>query len=101
MAHVEWSAPARDDLKEIFSYIAADNPAAAWEIFDEIEAAGPRLEDNPKIGREGLVTDTRELVIRSWLLIYDFDELSDRVTVRAVVHQKRNWPKTGRSLSSE
>jgi len=47
--HLEWRSQARADLLEIVAYIADDNPDAAQELKDEIEAKTAKLPDHPKL----------------------------------------------------
>ena len=56
---------AEEDLNEIISFIAADNPTAALSTADKIEKNINLLSENPKLGRSRgmkiskvLVTDT-------------------------------------------
>ncbi|TNM59603.1 type II toxin-antitoxin system RelE/ParE family toxin [Aliirhizobium smilacinae] len=58
-----WSAFALSDRDAIFTYIEAENPAAAVLIDERIAAAARRLLDFPDSGRAGRIAGTRELVI--------------------------------------
>lgn len=49
---VEFSRRANMQLRNIFSYIAQDNPAAALKMIDILEANAMRLESTPFIGVE-------------------------------------------------
>ena len=89
---LKWTRPAEDDLIDILDYIAHDNPAAAVDAIDHIEAAALRLAEFPLSGREGSVPDTRELPIPRlpFLLIYRVREAT--VEVLRVLHGARQWP---------
>ena len=58
-----WSNRATTDRLAIFIWIAEDNPQAAADVDDRIEAAAQRLKDFPNSGRPGRIEGTRELVI--------------------------------------
>lgn len=50
---IVWTEPARQDLREIFEYIAEENPNAARALLAEIRKRVGSLEDNPELGRLG------------------------------------------------
>ena len=89
---LSWTRPAEGDLIDILDYIANDNPAAALETVDRIEAAALHLIEFPLMGREGSVPDTRELPIPGlpFLLIYRVQEAT--VLILRVLHGARRWP---------
>ncbi|QSB02468.1 type II toxin-antitoxin system RelE/ParE family toxin [Methylomonas sp. EFPC1] len=87
-----WTEPARQDLREIFTYIAEENPNAARRLLAEIKERAILLQDNPQIGRAGRVDGTRELVITGtqYILPYRLKEL--QIQILAVFHGARLWP---------
>jgi plasmid stabilization system protein ParE len=68
------SPEARDDLLEIWSYIARDNPAAADQVEADLYAACEKLAKNPRLGhRRADLTDEPVLFWRVrgvYLVIY-------------------------------
>lgn len=50
MATLRWSTEAQQWLKEIFDYIAQDNPQAAHKVVTEIYQKAQILESFPEIG---------------------------------------------------
>ena len=64
---VTFDPAARDELDDIFHWIAKDNPRAAHDLIARIEAKVMRLElaALTHMGRPGLVEGTRELL--EWL----------------------------------
>jgi toxin ParE1/3/4 len=58
---VAFAPEAIDDLDEIRSFIAQDNPAAALRIAAQLVAACDQLEKPHHKGRPGFVMGTREL----------------------------------------
>src|SRR5665811_2226924 len=62
----EWRPQARADLVELVADIAEDNPDAAQELKDEIEAKAAKLPDHPKLYKASpCVKGMREMVVRS------------------------------------
>jgi toxin ParE1/3/4 len=61
---VTFEPAARDELDDIYSWIAKDSPRAAYDMIARIEAMVMRLEtpELAHMGRPGLVEGTRELV---------------------------------------
>ena len=65
---VTFEPAARNDLDDIFAWIARDNPNAALAMIARIEDKVMHLE-NPELthmGRPGVVEGTRELIHRTW-----------------------------------
>jgi toxin ParE1/3/4 len=48
---ISWSPQAREDIRQIFVYYQALNPAAAEKLIDAIVSAALLLEDYPHLGR--------------------------------------------------
>ena len=48
---VKWSVPARNDLKQIYDYIAKDSKYYAQNVIQEIVAKTETLTELPEIGR--------------------------------------------------
>jgi plasmid stabilization system protein ParE len=48
---VRWSAPARNDLRQIYDYIARDSRYYARVVIDKIVTSTEKLERFPDIGR--------------------------------------------------
>lgn len=90
---VEWSDPARDDFFALADYIADDDPKAAIDVLDRIDAAVGRLAEHPRSGRPGRLADTRELVIPSLPYIVVYRIRDGRVYILSVFHAARKWPR--------
>lgn len=89
---LEWRPQARADLLEIVAYIADDNPDAAQELKDEIEAKAAKLPDHPKLYKASTrVKGMRELVARSNYVVL-YRETPEMVEVVNVLHARRQWP---------
>lgn len=50
MARIAWTAEAGNWLKDIYDYIAADNPQAAADTIDGIYARAQALTEFPELG---------------------------------------------------
>lgn len=79
------------DLDRIVDHIAKDNPAAALDMWDEIESQVDRLRDFPLSGRSGRMPETRELVVAGtpFIVIY---VVGDDVDLVRVLHGAQKWP---------
>lgn len=93
---LEWSEGARADLLAIVDHISDDNPQAAQDLRDEIEAKVNGLPAFPK--RHALsrrVAGYRQLTVTGNYLVF-YRLLSEKVPqvidVAAVVHARRKWP---------
>lgn len=91
MHGIIWKPMASADLLEIVAYIAADNPSAAQELKDNIEAKVKNLAEYPKLYRPGLIKGTRELTAHpNYIVIYRI--VGKTVEVLRVKHAKKKWP---------
>lgn len=89
---IVWSEPARQDLRDIFLYIAEENPNAARVLLSEIKERAILLQDNPLIGRIGRIAETRELVITGTQYILPYRVKDKQIQILAVFHTARQWP---------
>lgn len=89
---IVWTEPARQDLREIFEYIANENPNAARRLLGEINQQALILIDNPQIGRDGRVEGTRELVLAGTNHILPYRVKRKQIQILAVFHGARKWP---------
>lgn len=88
---VVWTVRARADRDEIWTYIAADDPAAAIRMDEVFSDAAASLAELPLRGRAGTTPGTRELIPhRSYRLVYEVD--GETVWMLALVHTSRAWP---------
>ncbi len=89
---ISFEPAARDELNDIFEWIAKDSPGAARRLIRRIEEkigllAVPNL---AYLGRPGLVEGTRELIENPYIIIYKVDERSREIVVISVVHGARD-----------
>lgn len=91
MMELLWTPEAVRDREDIYDYIEEDNPLAALALDDLIAEQTAVLQDFPRMGRDGRVPDTFELVVHSiYLVVYEIVET--QVRILNVVHTARQWP---------
>ncbi|WP_431323143.1 type II toxin-antitoxin system RelE/ParE family toxin [Rhizobium sp. YTU87027] len=78
-------------MDRIVAHIAKDNPAAALDMWDEIDRQVERLRDFPRSGRTGRIVETRELVVIGTPFIV-VCAVGDNVDLIRVVHGAQKWP---------
>lgn len=91
MAEVEWSALAEQDLLEILSYIADENPDAAKRFNDRIQIRVTALATQPRQYRTGRVAGTREMVVHPCYVVV-YTEMDAKVLILRVLHTALQWP---------
>jgi toxin ParE1/3/4 len=76
VSQVRFTRRARQDLLDIWLYIAPQNPVAADRVFDRIEESCQLLREHPQLGpvRPEIADDARALVIERWLALYRLKE---------------------------
>lgn len=94
MKEVAWSVDALDDLENIITYIATDNPRAALSVVDRIEACGNALGEMA-IGRRGRVSGTYETLVIGlpYIIAYAIQRRShgaERIVILRVIHMARD-----------
>jgi len=89
---IKWLPEAERDFIAIIDFIADDNPQAALEQGDEIEAQIGGLLDHRHRGRVGRVKGTRELVIVRTPYIAVYRIKPGMIQVLRILHGARQWP---------
>jgi len=92
MAEIVWTPYALDLLLEAVTYIAEDNPLAAYGVEQQIVKQTGSLSEHPQMGRVGRIGGTRELVITKTPYIVAYRVKGDAVDILAVFHSSRAWP---------
>lgn len=90
-----WSPAARDDLHDIVSFISHDNRRRAETFGYRIITETDRLRDFPELGRvvpEYLVANIREVIFRSYRVVYRVDHERKLVEIARVWHGARGTP---------
>lgn len=91
---VEWLPSARSNLETAIAYIPEQNPSAALDALDEIEAQSGSLGDFPELGRPGRIEGTRELVVNRtpFILVYRVMKTAGAVQILCLLHGAQQWP---------
>jgi len=86
-----WSPQSIEDRKQIYAFIAEDNPRAADELDELFKNQAKHLLTFPKMGKPGRVAATRELVLhKHYILVYACT--GNIVTILTVLHTSRQYP---------
>lgn len=90
MSRVVFTRAARDDLIDIWTHVAADDPDAADRVLDRLDEAASYLTQNPEMGpaREDIRPGLRYLVSGSYLLLYRI--IGDDIEIVRAVHGRRD-----------
>ena len=91
MDEIVWTRRALRNLDDIADYIARDDAEAAQRIVRRIVERVAGLAFFPRIGREGRIAGTRELVIAGtpYIVLY---RITERVEVLRIRHGAQRWP---------
>ncbi|MFZ1640766.1 MAG: type II toxin-antitoxin system RelE/ParE family toxin [Candidatus Contendobacter sp.] len=89
---IVWSPQARGDLRDLVSYLVADNPAAAQALRTRLQEQATALADHPALGRPGRVPGTRELIIPGTPYLIPYRVRDQRLEILRVYHGARRWP---------
>ena len=90
------SPSARRDLRDIVRYFSDDSPDRALAFARFLVSSTKRLADFPELGRvvpEFADPSIREIVVRSYRVIYRLDHGDCRVDVARFWHGARGTPK--------
>ncbi|WP_374627807.1 type II toxin-antitoxin system RelE/ParE family toxin [Devosia sp.] len=92
---VRWAHRARQDRRDLISFVEDESPLAALELDERIDHAVLRLADYPLSGRVGRASNTRELVIQHtpYIAVYAVDDSGVRII--RLIHGARQWPPAG------
>ena len=92
---IVWTICSREDLREIATFIARDNPAAAIKLGDMIFARVDSLEKFPELGRivpERNQPEVRELIVKNYRVIYRIRQKEKRLEILRIWHGARGEP---------
>ncbi len=87
-----WFKRAVWDLRLVQSYIAQEDPQAAWKTVNKIKDKVSLLMEQPGIGRLGRVPNTRELIIDHTPYILPYRVRDNKIEILRVFHTSRKWP---------
>lgn len=91
---VEYLPMAYDDLDDIFTYIATDDPGLAIKFLDEFDIAILHLEEFPDMGaniknRRLANKGYKMLIINDYLVLYVM--VTNIIEIRRIISSKRNY----------
>lgn len=91
---VRFLSIAEEDFTEIISFIAADNPTAAFAMANKIEKNLELLSENPNLGRIPREEEIRNLgyrylIVQNYLIFYTMEEKT--IFVHRILHGARNY----------
>ena len=89
---IRWLNIALKDLDESIEYLAQCNINAANKFAERIWNSVQLLLNNPKIGRPGRISGTRELVISGTSYIVPYRIKDNEIQILRVLHGARKWP---------
>jgi plasmid stabilization system protein ParE len=92
MLPIVWRATALNDLRQIVTYIARENPLAARRLKIRLEAAVLPVSEHPYLYRQSeRVPGLREIVAHpNYIVLYRV--AASRIEVVTVVHARRQFP---------
>jgi toxin ParE1/3/4 len=90
--NVTFEPAARDELDQIFDWIAKDNPRAAIAMIARIETKVMQLvhSELANMGRPGLVEGTRELIEWPYIVVYRVHEDREEIVIVSIMHGARD-----------
>ncbi|MHA6573752.1 type II toxin-antitoxin system RelE/ParE family toxin [Pseudomonas yamanorum] len=89
---VEWLKTALKNLDDEATYIAQENPKAAYEFVQAVRTGLDHVAEFPAMGREGRVPGTREWVMPRWPYLVPYRIREGRLQVLRIFHTRRQPP---------
>jgi plasmid stabilization system protein ParE len=86
---LDWSQTATRELGQGLLHIAEDSLQGARLVKGRIDRAGRFLEQNPRMGKPGAVTGTREYPVPKTRYTLIYEEGTDAITILHCWHQSR------------
>ena len=91
---IRWTLPAANQLRNIFEYIAADNPGAAARTVQRIRKTIIQASRMPQAARVGRVAGTREVVVPGTSYLVAYKAFENMIHVLAIQHGAQGWPES-------
>lgn len=83
---IKWLRKAIANLEAEFRYIAEDDPQAAERFVNEVWRLTQLLKEQPAMGREGRVPETRELILHNYPYIIPYRVRNKTIQILRVFH---------------
>lgn len=90
---IKWLRKAIANLEAEFRYIAEDDPQAAERFVNEVWRLTQLLKEQPAMGREGRVPETRELILHNYPYIIPYRVRNNTIQILRMFHTHRKLPK--------
>ncbi len=92
--HIVWLDQALIDLDDLIEYVSLRNPTAAIEQDMHVHRAVERLAAYPKLGKQGRLRLTREMVIphTSFIALSRIQAEEEEVHILRILHSSQKWP---------
>jgi toxin ParE1/3/4 len=89
---IMWLDDAVQDLRSLHQHITLENPLAANRVAKRILNAVNMLIEQPAMGRQGRVHNTRELIVSGSPFIIPYRVKNKNVEILRVFHSAMQWP---------
>ncbi|QGG24816.1 type II toxin-antitoxin system RelE/ParE family toxin [Klebsiella variicola] len=89
---IKWLRKAIANLEAEFRYIAEDDPQAAERFVNEVWRLTQLLKEQPAMGREGRVPETRELILHNYPYIIPYRVRNKTIQILRVFHTHQKTP---------
>lgn len=89
---IKWAVRARNDLHDIYEFIAKDSRRYAQAQIETIQNAVSNLTSFPLMGHkvsEFPNLPYREILVGNYRILYRFEEEQNRILIMAVIHGRR------------
>jgi len=89
---IVWTLRAREDVRRIHDYIAADSARYAQIQIQNIQSAVASLAEFPSLGRrvpEFAGLPYREIIVDNYRVIYRFEEIKGLVLIMSIIHGRQ------------
>jgi toxin ParE1/3/4 len=91
---IVWLSIAVQDILNIRTYIADQDPQSASDVAARIDKSVNNLSTMPNIGRPGRIFGTRELMVKGTPFLVVYRVQNERVEVLRVLHGRQAFPES-------
>jgi len=84
---IRFSVKALQDFKEIYDYIALDNPSIAESYTNELRERIKHLADFPYMGKENATGEYRRIIKKPYIIRYAVNEQAKTVEIIFIRHE--------------
>ena len=86
---LRWSPAAATDFESIANYLFEESPQFASQVLGRIQLECTRLMGFPHLGRPGHRKDTRELVVDTFVVVYQIR--GEFIYLLRIFHGAQDW----------